>query len=175
MLAPATQFANKMNIENPELYPVFPFRLVSFDKSNATLGIEALRHRWDGGDFGWRQDDIFMAYLGLADSTRAYLVGRANKKHEGSRFPAFWGPNYDWIPDQDHGGVLLKTVQSMILQTDGKKIFLLPAWPKEWNAEFKLHAPENTVVAGTVADGKLVGLEVTPAKRRKDVVVMPVQ
>ncbi len=32
MLAPAERFEDKKNIENPELYAVYPFRLVSFEK-----------------------------------------------------------------------------------------------------------------------------------------------
>jgi hypothetical protein len=172
MLAPAERFADKQNIENPELYAVFPFRLVAAEKANASLGVEALKHRWDRGNSGWRQDDIFMAYLGLAQDAKANLVARARSKDGGSRFPAFWGPNYDWVPDQDHGGVLLKALQAMVMQTDGEKILLLPAWPKEWDVDFRLHAPYNTVVAGRVEDGKVVALDVVPAGRRKDVVVM---
>ena len=106
-LAAAARFEKKHNSENPELYAVFPFRLVSFEQENAELGRTALAHRTDRGNFGWRQDDIFMAYLGLADDARSCLVSRARSYHRGSRFPAFWGPNYDWIPDQDHGGVLI--------------------------------------------------------------------
>jgi hypothetical protein len=34
----------------------------------------------------------------------------------------------------------------MLMQTDNGKIRLLPAWPKHWNADFKLHAPKRTVV-----------------------------
>ncbi len=111
-----------------------------------------------------------MAYLGLTDEVRENLVGRARNKHKDSRFPAFWGPNFDWIPDQDHGGVLMKAFQSMLMQTEGKKIFLLPAWPKEWNVDFKLHAPYKTVIQGRVENGKLLDLKVTPEDRRKDVV-----
>ncbi|MBM4089849.1 MAG: LamG domain-containing protein, partial [Planctomycetes bacterium] len=149
MLAPATRFADKRNIENPELYAVFPFRLIAVGRPDIELGIEALRHRWDRGHFGWRQDDIFMAYLGLADEARANLVARARQHDVGSRFPAFWGPNYDWVPDQDHGGVLMKALQAMVMQTDGDKVFLLPAWPGDWDVSFKLHAPRKTVVEGT--------------------------
>jgi len=129
MLAPAWKYRNKRNRENPELYAVYPFRLVSFEKGNRALGVEALKHRWDRGYFGWRQDDVFMAYLGLAEQAKQNVVARASRSDKNSRFPAFWGPNYDWVPDQDHGGVLLKAVQAMLLQSDGKKIFLLPARP----------------------------------------------
>jgi hypothetical protein len=172
-LAPAERFASKRNSENPELYAVFPFRLVSFEKDNASLGIAALQHRWDRGNFGWRQDDIFMAYLGLADQARQHLVGRARNPHRGSRFPAFWGPNYDWIPDQDHGGVLMKALQAMALQPDpySEKIYLLPAWPADWNVKFKLHAPRQTVIECEYRDGQIVHLQVTPADRRDDVVL----
>lgn len=173
MLAPAERFENKRNIENPELYAVFPFRLVALGKPDIELGIEALHHRWDRGHFGWRQDDIFMAYLGLADDAQKNLVARARMKDKNSRFPAFWGPNYDWVPDQDHGGVLMKTLQSMAMQTDGDKIYLLPAWPKDWNVSFKLHAPEQTVLEVDYRDGQIQSLTVAPESRRKDVVMPP--
>ncbi len=172
LLAPAETYATKSNIENPELYAVFPYRRIAVGRPDIELGVEALNRRLDKGNFGWRQDDIFMAYLGLAEQAREYIVGRAKKAHEGSRFPAFWGPNYDWIPDQDHGGVLLKALQAMLMQTDGKKIYLLPAWPKEWNARFKLHAPYRTVLEGRVGQGQVLDLKVQPASRRADVIVM---
>ena len=114
-----------------------------------------------------------MAYLGLTDDARKSLVARARNKHAGSRFPAFWGPNYDWIPDQDHGGVLTRALQAMLMQTDpySRKIFLLPAWPADWDADFKLHAPYQTVLEGRVQDGKVVELTVTPESRRTDLVI----
>jgi hypothetical protein len=58
----------------------------------------------------------------------------------------------------------------MLLQADGRRILLLPAWPKEWEADFRLHAPFQTVVQGKVRKGKVVDLTVTPAERRKDII-----
>jgi len=78
-----------------------------------------------------------------------------------------------FVPDQDHGSVLLKAVQAMLVQTDGREIYLVPAWPKDWNAQFKLHAPLRTVVSGKVEGGRLVQLNVQPESRRKDVNVPP--
>jgi alpha-mannosidase len=169
-LAPAETFKTKRNVENPELYAVFPFRLIALGRPNLDWGIEALEHRWDRGHRGWRQDDIFMAYLGLTDDARKGLIERAIHHDPRERFPAFWGPNYDWTPDQDHGSVLMKTFQAMLLQTDGRKIFLLPAWPKSWDVDFKLHAPYQTVVEGRYRDGRLQSLKVTPEARRADIV-----
>lgn len=170
--APAEKFEKKSNSEQPELYAVFPFRLCSFEKDNRELGVQALNHRWNKGNSGWQQGDIFMAYLGLAEEARQAVVARARSKDKNSRFPAFWGPNHDWIPDQDHGGVLMKAFQSMLMQTDGDKIFLLPAWPKTWDVNFKLHAPHNTTVEGIYRASKLEQLKVTPESRRKDVVIV---
>jgi hypothetical protein len=172
MLAPAETYATKSNIENPELYAVFPYRRVAIGRPGVDLAVEALKQRWDKGNFGWRQDDLFMAYLGLTGEAREYLVGRARKWHEGSRFPAFWGPNYDWIPDQDHGGVLLKALQSMLIQTDGKKIFLLPAWPRDWDVDFKLRVPYQTILEGQVRGGAVIRLSVKPSSRRQDVQII---
>ena len=133
------------------------------------MGLDALKHRWDRGHFGWRQDDVFMAYLGLAEEARSHVTQRARSKDRNSRFPAFWGPNYDWVPDQDHGGILLKAVQAMLLQSDGDAIHLLPAWPKDWNVDFKLHAPKQTIIEAHVRGGQVVSLRVTPEARRKDI------
>jgi hypothetical protein len=66
-------------------------------------------------------------------------------------------------------------LQSMLLQQRGDKILLFPAWPKEWNVDFRLHAAKNTVVEGVWRNGKLEKLNVTPAVRYKDVVQMPPQ
>jgi hypothetical protein len=170
-LAPAEKFDQKNNCENPELYAVFPFRLIALGKPHIEWGIEALHHRWDKGDFGWRQDDLFMAYLGLTGEARRNLVSRAKRHDKQSRFPAFWGPNYDWVPDQDHGGVLLKGLQSLLMQTDGRKIYLLPAWPRDWDCDFKLHAPLQTVITGKVQGGRLTELNVTPPERKADVIL----
>ncbi|MEC3907854.1 DUF5703 domain-containing protein [Tamlana sp. 2201CG12-4] len=173
-LAPAERFEQKRNIENPELYAVFPFRLFGVGNPNIEYGKNALQHRWDKGASGWRQDDIFMTYLGLTEQAKANLVERSSNYDKNSRFPAFWGPNYDWTPDQDHGGILMKAFQSMLMQIDpySKKIYLLPAWPKEWNADFKLHAPYNTIIEAKVVNGKIEKLQVTPSSRKEDIIII---
>ncbi len=63
------------------------------------------------------------------------------------------------------------TLQSMVLQTDGDKIYLLPAWPKDWNLSFKLHAPSRTVVEGVYRNGVMEQLTVSPPQRRENVVI----
>jgi hypothetical protein len=64
-------------------------------------------------------------------------------------------------------------LQQMLMQCDGKRIQLLPAWPANWTADFKLHAPYQTTVQGHVEGGKISNLTVTPKSRAKDVVMAP--
>jgi hypothetical protein len=52
---------------------------------------------------------------------------------------------------------------------DGDEIRILPAWPKDWDVSFKLHAPRDTTVECVYRHGKIEKLEVTPASRRSDV------
>jgi hypothetical protein len=111
-----------------------------------------------------------MALLGLAEEAKASLVRRvADENHSDSRFPGFWNAFHDWVPDIDHGGVLQIALQRMLMQCEGGAIRLLPAWPKGWNARFRLHAPRRTVVSGEVIGGALRGLVVEPAERERDV------
>ena len=58
------------------------------------------------------------------------VAARAARSNPDYRFPAMWGPNFDWIPDQDHGSVMMIALQRMALQYEGNEIRLLPAWPE---------------------------------------------
>jgi hypothetical protein len=166
-LAPAQEcLGPKMNYENPELYAIFPYRLYGVGKPDLETARQSYERRMNKHNAGWQQETIQAALLGLTEEARKMVVERFSTKHPGSRFPAFWGPNYDWIPDQDHGGVAMTALQFMVLQADGEEISLLPAWPKEWNVEFKLHAPGNRVVEGIYHSGTWVKKKITPGPRR---------
>lgn len=87
-----------------------------------------------------------------------------------AKFPAFWETKMDGTPDNDHGANSVNTLQSMLLQSDGRKIYLLPAWPEDWDVSFKLCANDRTTVACVYRDGKVQSLTVTPESRRADIV-----
>jgi len=172
LLRPADKISGAANSENPELYAVFPFRLYGVGRPDLAMARATFEKRVNRHNRGWCQDSIQAACLGLGDEAGRLVAARAAQINQGHRFPVMWGPNFDWIPDQDHGVNILTTVQSMLLQSDGAKLYLLPAWPKDWNAVFKLHAPNNTTVAGEVRDGRVMSLTVTPKSRTADVVDM---
>ena len=170
VLLPAESFGKTHNVENPELYAVFPYRFYGVGKPDIDVARRSYARRKFKDYRGWQQDGIQAALLGLIGEATHIVTDNFNTKHKGSRFPAFWGPNYDWVPDQDHGTVNMRALQNMLIQTDGGKILLFPTWPGEWDVKFKVHAPGNTVVEGELSQGRLIRLQVTPEYRKKDVV-----
>jgi hypothetical protein len=173
VILPAERFDRLKNTENPELYCVFPFRLFGVAKDGLQLARDTFALRLHASHTCWSQDDVQMACLGLAEEAKDNVIRRASPaSHSDSRFPAFWNAHHDWVPDMDHGGVLQLTLQNMLMQCEGRQILLLPAWPKEWDADFKLHAPYQTVVEGKVRNGRISDLRVTPESRRGDIVVI---
>jgi len=171
--APADQYRPKpTNYELPELYCVYPFRLCSFEKPNAEQGRRTYAARIFRLFHGWSHDELFAATLGMAEEARTHFVDRVlTHSNRAYRWPACWGPNFNWCPDIDEGSNIQNIPQQMLMQYEGKKIFLLPAWPKDWNCRFRLHAPYQTTVEGRVENGRIKDLVVTPASRRQDVVV----
>ena len=79
--------------------------------------------------------------MGLTDEAQRQVLAKAANKNPNHRFPAMWGPNYDWLPDQTLGGNLMLTLQYMVVQADRDRIYLLPAWPKTWNVRFDYACP----------------------------------
>jgi len=133
LLRPADSFSACANSDNPELYAVFPFRLYGVGRPDLAMASATYERRTNRHNRGWCQDSIQAACLGLGEEAGRLVAARAASINQGSRFPAFWGPNFDWIPDQDHGVNILTTLQLMLLQSDGRKLYILPAWPRSWD------------------------------------------
>ncbi|MGF7140572.1 DUF5703 domain-containing protein [Roseimarinus sediminis] len=173
MIAPARMWERINNTETPQLYPVFPWGMYGVGKPGLELAVNTYKYDPDAQKFrgheSWKQDAIWAARLGLTDEA-ARLV-QLKLGDSGRRFPAFWGPGFDWVPDHNWGGSGMIALQEMLLQTAGDSIILFPAWPKGHDVHFKLHAPQNTVVEAGMKDGKLVKLEVSPAERKEDIII----
>jgi hypothetical protein len=171
-IAPAKLWERINNTETSQLYPVFPWGMYGIGKPDLDvakntflLDTFALKFR---SHVGWKQDNIWAARLGLTEEAKRLTILKL--QNSGRRFPAFWGPGFDWTPDHNWGGSGMIGLQEMLLQADDRKIYLLPAWPTDWDVHFKLHAPYQTTVEATVKDGKLQQVIVLPAEREKDII-----
>ncbi|WP_462253265.1 DUF5703 domain-containing protein [Ferruginibacter sp.] len=173
-IAPAKTWERINNVESPQLYPVFPWGIFGVGKPGLDTAINTFLYDTNVVKFkshvGWKQDNIFAARLGLTDE--AWKLTSLKLQNSERRFPAFWGPGFDWVPDHNWGGSGMIGLQEMLLQTAGNKIFLFPAWPKNIDVHFKLHAPYNTTVEAEIINGNLVTLKVMPAERMKDINVL---
>jgi hypothetical protein len=161
--------AKRSNQENPELFAIWPFRICGLERPLLEEARNAYQLRGTRNDVGWGYDSNAAALLGLTDEAARIMKVKIANSHPNYRWPATWGPNFDWLPDQCHGGNLLATTNYMLLQHAGEKILLLPAWPKNWAVSFKLHAPRQTTIECIYRDGKIQKLEVNPPARRKDI------
>jgi hypothetical protein len=166
------QTARFRNGENPELYAIYPFRLYGLGMPDLDLAVDTFKARKMTQMGCWVQDPIQSAMLGLADVAKKYTLFALTRKEPGLKFPAFWAKANDYAPDEDNGGNGENGLQQMLVQSVGQKILVMPAWPTGWNAEFKLNAAFQTTVQGTVKNGKLSSLIVTPHSRQADVVDM---
>ena len=173
MIQPALHYERVQNTESTQLYPVFPWRMYGVGRpdldiarntyQNDTLAVKFRSH------IGWKQDAIWAACLGMTDEAKRLLTMKlADGPH---RFPAFWGPGFDWTPDHNWGGSGMIAMQEMLMQEVDGKIYVFPAWPKEWDVRFKLHASGNTTVEAEMKDGQIVLVMVTPKERQHDVVL----
>jgi hypothetical protein len=166
-------FPTKHNMENPELYVVFPFGRVGLESSSQDLhrGINTFKDRKCLNSYGWSPDGIQAARLGLPDTADVIL-------HHALRQQIY--PYGGWIncagalpgtvtkvpktaarfitdtPQLDTAGVNMTAIQEMLLQShdsaeaeqllDGGPIRLLPATRKDWSGRFKLRARGGFIV-----------------------------
>lgn len=175
--------------ELPELYAAWPYRLIGVTKPGTEqIGINtwnAIGARGDGDhndtlakkDYSWMPTWINMAALGMTAEAKQRGVAKLSYRAIASpdmRFTAFFGPGHDWLPDHNWGGGGMVGLQEMLLapeQTADGRIYLFPAWPQDWDVDFKLYAPGNTIINCTLRQGRLLKLEVSPAKRKEDIVL----
>jgi len=158
--------ASTSNSENPELYVLHPYRIVT--PSTRNIALNSYQNRRFVCNTGWCQDIMNAALLGLDQDTMKQVVQRANSAPaEGYRFDAFMPHFQDYQPSSDHLSNMNTALQWMLVQSDvDDNIILFPAWPcNEWNVEFKVYGPLNTVVEGVYKDGKIVSINVTPSSR----------
>jgi len=172
VLLPAKIWERINNTEVPQLYPVYPWGIYGVGKPDLETALNTWKYDPDAIKFrshiGWKQDNIFSARLGLTAEAKKYnLLKMANSER---RFPAFWGPGFDWVPDHNWGGSGMIGMQEMLLQEADGKIYLFPAWPKDWNVHFKLHVTKSTTVEAELINGELKVLKIIPEERKKDII-----
>lgn len=159
------------NSENPELYPVFPYKLYDIGKENLDTAVNTYNRRINRATGCWTQDAIDAAYLGLETEAKKAVTDHFSRIPGDVRFSGYWSKGNDWMPDLDNGGSGMMALQAMLMQCDNGEIQVLPAWPSEWNVDAKLYAEDNTVVKIKYHTGETPVVETNPQSRQEDVTV----
>ena len=154
-IKPADFWSGCINFEIPELYPVFPYEQYGIGRENLTTVIHTWNHVPDGQKdyISWHQDGIFTARMGLTEEARE--INTKKLQNGPRRFPAFWGPGHDWVPDHNWGGSGMIGLQDMLVQQYKNTIYVLPAWPNEWDVSFKLHLEGGITIESVYQNGTL--------------------
>lgn len=169
-IVPAETYdTQRMNVESPELYCVYPFDL-SFEISDdiflgtwnqANVVSGAFRPAMLGEKVGtpcysgWQYHGPVAARLGLIQATLEILSENSALTNPGFSFPAMWGPIYDAVPDVDHGANILNTLQELVL-----KIVANPELagdvPDKLEIDFHLFGPLGESLVGEIREKRLV-------------------
>jgi hypothetical protein len=168
---PAQTYGAPMNTENPECYCIFPYRLYGLGLPDFSIGLNTFNNRTvQTYKFDWSQDPIEEAIVGWTRAAETDVINNFGDTAPNARYQAFWTTRNDYVPTEDTGGAAMLALQDMALQCVGNQIQILPAWPNEWNVDFKLNAPNNTTVRLVLTNGAVTTLTVTPSSRTNNLV-----
>ena len=183
ILKPAFSWENEYNLwELPEFYAAWPYRLKGVTHPGSE---QLLANTWEllpqrraekvSLDYSWMPVVVNMAAMGNTAEAAKRIVAKLGNFNPQARFPAFFGPGHDWVPDHNWGGSGMVGLQEMLMAANpfgDDKIYLFPAWPAKWDVDFKLHAPKQTIIEVSLKKGKVVSLKVSPKWRKKDIVIV---
>lgn len=176
ILKPAMAYAQERhNVEPPEYYAIFPFDLVKYGIVEKETALHTFQVRTeenglmqpfvlgscpDNPSFcGWQYIGVVGARLGLTDVCREILSYNCSLYNPGYRFPAMWGPVYDAVPDVDHGANIMNLLHHMIFSFWNGKLDILPAFPEEWQVEYRLFLDQNTILEGKGKEYSIINLK----------------
>jgi hypothetical protein len=147
--APGPDQTERHNMENPELYVIFPWGAVGMDSPPRELrrAEETWEHRtWRYANNGWVQDAVQLARLGWGERAKQAQMdhaGRHQRFPNGSFISAaapFFHKLLTDTPYFDTAGVHAAALNEMLLQGYDGVIRLAPAVSTEWSGRFRLHA-----------------------------------
>lgn len=155
-IAPAITWERVQNVETPQLYPVFPWRLYGVARPHLNIAkntyLKDPHAKKMRSIKGWKQDNIWAACLGLTEEAKELNLQKLSSGPY--RYPAFWDAGYDWAPDCNRGGAGMIGLQEMLLQeTPDGMVLPFVAWPEEWNVRFRLHATGNRTIEAEYHNG----------------------
>ena len=159
-LAPAATYDHKSNIENPELYAVFPFGWIDLDSEDLERARRTFAARLFPSARPWSQCPLVAARLGLAEQAWRGLALHARQYQ---RYPfggwtssdsVFWPNGLSVAPFIDAGGLHALGLQECLLQSHDGVIRVAPALSGRVGGLFRLRAEGGFLVSAELVDGR---------------------
>jgi hypothetical protein len=150
--------AETHNTENIGLEPVWPYGIIGDDGPLHAVAVRTFLNRPNKNEDDWSADPVQAARLGLADEFRSSLLALTERyQTAASGLASFMGPEF-YV---EQIGVLADALQAALVQDYDGLIRILPAWPKDWNADASLAIQHGGKVNLQVRHGELitVGIE----------------
>ena len=163
----------RCNMENAELYHVFPWGLLGVDSPAAERRRfeNTWNHRtWKLVNNGWAQDVPQLARMGWAELAKITSLEHAsyNQRFPNGAFISPAAPHFHGLltntPYLDAAGVHLTGLHEMLLQSYDGVIRICPAVSAEWSGQFKLQALGGFIVEARFVQGRTVGARITATR-----------
>ena len=162
----------------PEMHAVWPFAQAGVANP---LRFEIARATWTSPSVKQRRalgqpSVTLLASLGYAEEAGQALLASWGEGQAQENFPYLIGSSARGTPDFVRAGDAMAGLHTMLVAAEPSaegRIFLLPAWPKNWDVTFRLRVPGNTQIDAVVEGGVIRSLVVNPLARRDQVTVPP--
>jgi hypothetical protein len=179
-----------VNSENVETYAIWPYELFAVNRTtDAKWPLAVAKASFQAARFGhyntaWRYDGQDAAIMGMASYALSMIEARVTEQGtcDNSGFPGYLASDTsDGAPQLESNGIVSVTLQKMLIQTEGRRILLFPAWLDGLDVDAKLHFPSGPggATAGwlhvKLVSGNVTVLEVVPSSRLADVEVLELQ
>lgn len=173
------------NAENPDLFPIGVFPLITQDTPDLKTGIATFFARSNVNVYGWTTDSIAAARLGLAEAAlpnppaaeqglqQLLPLHVEYYQDHPSGLQDYYGRRPAIHPYLEGSGTFATGMNEMLLQSWNGIIRVCPALPKAWSADFKLLAMGGFEVTAHAVKGKVTALTLYSQRGEPASVVNP--
>jgi len=144
------------NEENLGLEPVWPYSLIGDAGPLHAIGVNTYMHRTNKSAADWSADPVQAARLGLADEMKSALEAITERYQFYPNGLAQLTDSPEFYVEQV--GVVADALQNGLVQDYDGLVRILPAWPKDWDADGTVVVRHGNRVHLQVREGKIITL-----------------
>jgi alpha-L-fucosidase 2 len=150
------------NEENIGLEPVWPYSLIGDDGPLHAIGVNTYMRRPNKSAADWSADPVQAARLGLSDEMKSALEAITERYQlYPSGLAQLYGPPEFYV---EQVGVVADALQNGLVQDYDGLVRILPAWPRDWDADGTVVVRHGQRIHLQIRQGKIITLGVEAVK-----------